>query len=121
MALTSTDSVKERVVPNDHKSLYIVDDEKELLATLAESLRHFGFSPTTFERPAELLDATNDNDIGCVITDLRMPGIGGVELLKRLNEQESCLSVILLTAFADVPTAVDVMKLGAVSVVEKTF
>lgn len=111
MALTST----------DQKLLFIVDDETELLATLAESLREFGYSPRTFEKPSELLGAISENDVGCVITDLRMPGIGGVELLQCLNHQESCLSLILLTAFADVPTAVDAMKLGAVSVVEKPF
>ena len=121
MALTSTDSVNDFIAHDDSKSLYIVDDETELLAALAESLRAFGFSPHTFQRPSELLEATSEDEIGCVITDLRMPDIGGDELLKRLNERKSCLSVILLTAFADVPTAVDVMKLGAVSVVEKPF
>lgn len=121
MALSSTDAVKEVTVAHDQKLLFIVDDETELLTTLARSLRELGFSPRTFERPSELLDATREDDIGCVITDLRMPGMGGVELLKRLKQQESCLSLILLTAFADVPTTVDVMKLGAATVVEKPF
>lgn len=102
-------------------SLYLVDDETELLTALAESLRAVGFSPLKFNRPELLLAATGENDVGCVITDLRMPGIGGVELIKQLKERESCLSVILLTAFADVPTAVDVMKLGAAGVLEKPF
>ncbi len=121
MPLISTNPVKELVAPDEVSCLYIVDDETELLATLAESLRELGFSPQTFDRPEELLLATSENQTGCVITDLRMPGIGGVELLRRLNQRDSCLSVILLTAFADVPTAVDAMKLGAVSVVEKPF
>lgn len=121
MALHTFKSVDELPAPNEVRSLYIVDDETELLATLAESLRTLGYSPQAFSQPQQLLDVTTENDIGCVITDLRMPGIGGVELLRRLNERDSCLSVILLTAFADVPTAVDVMKLGALSVIEKPF
>ncbi|QEF96800.1 Transcriptional regulatory protein FixJ [Stieleria maiorica] len=121
MSLTSTNPVNELGAPDQASRLYIVDDETELLATLAESLRALGFSPRTFDRPEDLLQATSENEVGCVITDLRMPRIGGVELLKRLNERGTCLSVILLTAFADVPTAVDAMKLGAVSVVEKPF
>ncbi|QDV46559.1 Transcriptional regulatory protein FixJ [Stieleria neptunia] len=121
MPLISTNPVKELDAPDEASRLYIVDDETELLTTLAESLRELGFSPQTFDRPENLLLATSENETGCVITDLRMPGIGGVELLRRLNQRDSCLSVILLTAFADVPTAVDAMKLGAVSVVEKPF
>ncbi len=121
MPLISTNPVKELVAPDEVSRLYIVDDETELLTTLAESLRELGFSPQTFDRPEDLLLATSEHETGCVITDLRMPGIGGVELLRRLNQRDSCLSVILLTAFADVPTAVDAMKLGAVSVVEKPF
>lgn len=121
MALSSTDSAKDLAEPQTARSLYIVDDERELLEALVVALRAMGHVPRAFEKPEDLLRATTDDEIGCVITDLRMPGIGGVELLRRLNERESCLSVILLTAFADVPTAVDVMKLGAVSVVEKPF
>ena len=121
MALQSIEPVNEIFAPNETRSLYIVDDETELLAALGESLRTLGFTPRTFERPDTFLAAIREDEIGCIITDLRMPGMGGIDLLKQLNERESCLAVILLTAFADVPTAVDVMKLGAVSVIEKPF
>jgi len=121
MAIPETDLVTPIVNSNDRRSLYVVDDEQELLTTLAGSLRTLGLQPRTFQRSADLLAVTHDGDIGCVITDLRMPEMSGVELIKSLNERESCLSVILLTAFADVSTAVDVMKLGATSVIEKPF
>lgn len=121
MAIHSIETVNEIIAPNEAKSLYVVDDETELLAALGESLRTLGFTPRVFERPDAFLAATGENDIGCIISDLRMPGMGGIDLLKQLNQQESCLSVILLTAFADIPTAVDVMRLGAVSVIEKPF
>ncbi|WP_436716448.1 response regulator [Roseiconus lacunae] len=103
------------------KSLYIVDDEREFLTSLAMSLREFGYQPVTFDHPKKLLEAAKADEVGCVISDLRMPEMGGVELIRRLTASDSCLSVILLTAFADVQTAVDAMKLGAVSVVEKPF
>jgi len=121
MALPETDLATSDEGSSEQRSLYIVDDEQELLTTLASSLRTLGMRPQTFQRSAALLAATHDDDIGCVITDLRMPEMGGVELIKSLKERESCLSVILLTAFADVSTAVDVMKLGATSVIEKPF
>ncbi len=121
MALPETDLATSDEGSSEQRSLYIVDDEQELLTTLASSLSTLGMRPQTFQRSAALLAATHDDDIGCVITDLRMPEMGGVELIKSLKERESCLSVILLTAFADVSTAVDVMKLGATSVIEKPF
>ncbi|WP_158222737.1 response regulator transcription factor [Rhodopirellula sp. MGV] len=103
------------------KSLYIVDDEREFLSSLALSLREFGYKPITFDHPKQLLDTVKPDEVGCVISDLRMPELGGVELIRRLSSRGSMLSVILLTAFADVETAVSAMKLGAVSVVEKPF
>ncbi|MEL7338473.1 MAG: response regulator, partial [Planctomycetota bacterium] len=111
MASAITDRVNE---PAGHPKeyLYIVDDETELLATLAQSLEAYGFQATTFERPEDLLACSSDSDVGCIISDLRMPGTSGIELIKQLKQNDSCLSVILLTAFADVSTAVDVMKLG---------
>lgn len=120
MASAINDRVNE-TARHPKECLYIVDDETELLSTLAQSLEVYGLKATTFERPGDLLAVLSDNDVGCVISDLRMPEMGGIELIKQLKHDESCLSVILLTAFADVPTAVDVMKLGAVSVVEKPF
>ena len=121
MAFHSLESVIKSPIPSEVRSVYIVDDEAELLTTLAQSLRAVGFSPRTFDRPDDLLRIPLDDEIGCVISDLRMPGMGGIELIKQLKQRQSCLSVILLTAFADVPTAVDVMKLGATSVIEKPF
>lgn len=121
MAVTPTDLENPTGGQTVQRSLYIVDDERELLKTLAESLRVYGLQPKTFEHPNDLLAATHDDDIGCVVTDLRMPEVGGLELIQSLKARESCLAVILLTAFADVPTAVDVMKLGATCVIEKPF
>ncbi|MFU7560604.1 response regulator transcription factor [Roseiconus sp. JC912] len=113
--------MNEFIETTERKSLYIVDDEREFLSSLAMSLREFGYQPVTFDHPKYLLDVVKPDEVGCVISDLRMPEMGGVELIRRLTGRGSCLSVILLTAFADVATAVDAMKLGAVSVVEKPF
>lgn len=122
MAFPSQEPVQISTVSDARRMvLYIVDDEPELLGALTASLGEFGFSPQPFSSPSDLLRQVSSDEIGCVITDLKMPEMGGVELQSQLAERESCLSVILLTAFADVPTAVHAMKLGATTVIEKPF
>lgn len=102
-------------------ALYLVDDESDVLEGLNASLRAMGFQPRPFTDPNEMLLDTSEDEFGCVITDLKMPGMGGVELQHQLLQRGSCLSLILLTGFADVPTTVTAMKRGALSVIEKPF
>ena len=67
------------------------------------------------------LDALAGVDFGCVVSDVRMPGIDGIELLQRLKASRSSFPVLIMTGHGDVPLAVEAMKLGAVDFLEKPF
>jgi two-component system, LuxR family, response regulator FixJ len=75
----------------------------------------------TFESAAAFLNALPAIETGCVITNVRMPGIGGIELLWRLREMQVKLPVIIITGHGDVPLAVEAMKNGAIDFLEKPY
>jgi two-component system, LuxR family, response regulator FixJ len=79
------------------------------------------FDVTLFESAQHFLDALAGVDFGCVVSDIRMPGIDGIELLKRLKASSSTLPVLIMTGHGDVPLAVEAMKHGAVDFLEKPF
>ena len=79
------------------------------------------FDVTLFESAQHFLDALPGVDFGCVVSDVRMPGIDGIELLKRLKADGRRFPVLIMTGHGDVPLAVEAMKLGAVDFLEKPF
>ena len=99
----------------------IVDDERKMRRVLQILLEQIGLESVAAENGEEALDKFAAENIDLVLTDLRMPGIDGIELLKRLREQEADLPVIVLTAHGTVQTAVEAMKHGAVDYVLKPF
>ena len=101
--------------------IYVVDDDPKVLQSVRLLLRTHGYDARCFESAEAFLHDADPDGIGCVIMDLRMPGIGGAELQQRLRRDDSPLAVVVVTAHADVATTVDLMKYGAVSVLEKPF
>ena len=101
--------------------VYIVDDDQLVLHAVKDALEAGGLTPRAFGSAAELLAVVGPDDIGCVVTDLQMPGMNGLDLQKALIEKDSSLALIMLTAYADVPLTVKVMKRGAVTLLEKPF
>src|SRR6202165_5307757 len=79
------------------------------------------FQVTLFESAHNFLNTISSIDFGCVVSDVRMPGIDGIELLKRLRASPSRFPVVIMTGHGDVPLAVEAMKLGAVDFLEKPF
>jgi two-component system, LuxR family, response regulator FixJ len=79
------------------------------------------FEVTLFESAQVLLDRLGGLDFGCIVSDVRMPGIDGIEMLRRLNGLGCRFPVIIMTGHGDVPLAVEAMKLGAVDFLEKPF
>jgi two-component system, LuxR family, response regulator FixJ len=90
----------------------VVDDDTAFLVAVARLLRAAGYTVETFESAAELL-ASLDGAGGCVIADLRMPGMDGMELQRALTREAKVLPVIFLTGEGDIPTAVQAMRHGA--------
>ena len=90
----------------------VVDDDTAFLAAVARLLRAAGYTVETFKSAADLL-ANLDDAGGCVIADLRMPGVDGMELQRALTREAKLLPVIFLTGEGDIPTTVQAMRQGA--------
>ncbi|GAB5406093.1 MAG: response regulator transcription factor [Aureliella sp.] len=99
----------------------VVDDDPQVLPLIDRMLTHGGYQPEMFSSPVELLRSVREDDVGCVVTDLQMPGISGIELQNRLNELGSCLSIVVISGQADVSSTIKLMSRGAVTLLEKPF
>jgi two-component system response regulator FixJ len=101
--------------------VYVIDDDDAMRDSLDFLLGSADFDVTLFASAQHFLDALPGVDFGCVVSDVRMPGIDGIELLKRLKADRSPFPVLIMTGHGDVPLAVEAMKLGAVDFLEKPF
>ena len=102
-------------------NVYVVDDDDAMRDSLDFLLGAASFHVALFESARSFLDALPTLDVGCVVSDVRMPDIDGIELLKRLKASGSLFPVVIMTGHGDVPLAVEAMKLGAADFVEKPF
>ncbi len=105
----------------DRGKVYVIDDDEAMRDSLDFLLGSVGFHVTLFESAHHFLDAVSSIEFGCVVSDVRMPGIDGIELLKRMKASHSAFPVVIMTGHGDVPLAVEAMKLGAVDFLEKPF
>jgi two-component system, LuxR family, response regulator FixJ len=103
------------------RKVYVIDDDEAMRDSLLFLLDSAGFEVTLFENAQQFLDALPGLGFGCVVSDVRMPGIDGIELLKRLKADHSPFPIVVMTGHGDVPLAVEAMKLGAVDFLEKPF
>ena len=101
--------------------VYVIDDDEAMRDSLDFMLGAADFQVTLFESAHNFLDTISNIDFGCVVSDVRMPGIDGIELLKRLKATRSAFPVVIMTGHGDVPLAVEAMKPGAVDFLEKPF
>jgi len=101
--------------------VFVIDDDEAMRDSLEFLLGSANFDVTLFELAEHFLDALPGVEFGCVVSDVRMPGIDGIELLKRLKASRSTIPVLIMTGHGDVPLAVEAMKLGAVDFLEKPF
>jgi two-component system response regulator FixJ len=101
--------------------VYVIDDDEAMRDSLDFMLGAADFHVTLFESAHHFLDALSNIEFGCVVSVVRMPGIDGIELLKRLKAGPTQFPVVIMTGHGDVPLAVEAMKLGAVDFLEKPF
>jgi RNA polymerase sigma factor (sigma-70 family) len=99
--------------------VYIVDDDAMFARGLARLVSAAGWPVEVFASADDFLRGVDTGNAGCVLLDVRMPGMKGPELYRTMLAREMHLPVIFLTAHGDVPTSVDAMKLGAVDFLEK--
>lgn len=102
-------------------TVHIVDDEEAVRKSLAFLLTMSGFTVRVHDSATAFLAAAPSIRNGCLVTDLRMPDLSGVELLRRLSEIGAAMPSIVITGHGDVPMAVDAMKAGALDFIEKPF
>ena len=99
--------------------VYIVDDDESMREALTLLIRAVGYTTVAYARPGEFLAKHDPGAAGCVVLDVRMPQMSGLEVQQQLNRSGSLLPVILLTGHADVPMAVQAMKDGAFDFLQK--
>jgi two-component system response regulator FixJ len=102
-------------------TVYVVDDDDGMRRALSLLLNTVGYKTAAFASPKEFLDTFKPDIAGCLVLDIRMPGMSGLELQQHLNRMGSMLPVIFITGHGDVPMAVQAMKEGAFEFVQKPF
>ena len=105
----------------DRGKVYVIDDDEAMRDSLDFLLGSAGFQVALFESAHHFLDKLSSVGFGCIVSDVRMPEVDGIELLKRLKASLSVLPVLIMTGHGDVPLAVEAMKLGAIDFLEKPF
>ena len=108
-------------MPNIHPLVRIIDDDKEIRDAVLDLFESIGVDAVSYDTALAFLEHDNLRRPGVLILDVRMPQIGGLELQKRLAEQNVGLPIIFVTAFSEVETAVSAMKNGAFDFLEKPF
>lgn len=105
----------------DEQTVHVVDDDDAVRESLAYLLTSAKIKVQTHDSAVAFLEALPTLSPGCVITDVRMPGLSGMDLLKQLREMAHPVPVIIITGHGDVPLAVEAMKIGAMEFLEKPF
>jgi len=108
-------------MPSDRPIVHVIDDDEAARDSLAFLLGTAKISVKTYESAVAFLKVAADVRSGCIITDVRMPEVTGVDLLRRLKELKIGVPVIVITGHGDVALAVEAMKVGAADFLEKPF
>jgi len=102
-------------------TVFVVDDDGGVRDALRFLLRSVGLTVETFTSAVEFLESYRDDRPGCLVLDIRMPGMTGLELQEKLIERRSILPIIFITGHGDVPMAVEAMQAGALDFIQKPF
>jgi len=106
---------------SDKTVIHVIDDDAAMRDSLAFLLDVNGFAPKVHESATAFLGGVDLASLACVISDIRMPGMNGIELVRKLKVAGSSCPVILITGHGDVALAVEAMKAGAADFIEKPF
>jgi len=101
--------------------VHVVDDDASVRDSLAVLLESAGYAARTYASAAAFLDAAPERAVGCVLTDVQMPELDGIELQRQMAQRGLRLPVIVMTGHGDVPIAVEALKAGASDFLEKPF
>jgi two-component system response regulator FixJ len=107
-------------LPNS-QVVHVIDDDVDVRQSLAFLLSTAGMAVQVHESAVAFLKVLPNIEIGCIVTDVRMPGVDGLELQRRLQADKNPIPVIVMTGHGDIALAVEAMKAGAVDFIEKPF
>lgn len=102
-------------------NLYIVDDELAVARTVARAAQTIGFSPQLFVSAGEFMERSDELEPGCILLDIRMPGMSGLDLLEELKKRHPDWPVVMFTGHAEVGAAVQAFRSGAIHFLSKPF
>lgn len=105
----------------EDRSILIVDDEKNIRLTLSQALESSGWETDTAANGEEALLKLKEREFRLILLDLKMPGMDGMEVLRRVSEIRPEIRVIMMTAYGTIDSAVEAMKLGACDFIQKPF
>lgn len=106
---------------NTKQTVFIIDDDKAIRDGICDLVEGLAFQAEAYASAEDFLDCYTPDRNGCLVLDVRMPGMSGLELQARLKEDGICLPIIVITGHGDVPMAVRAMQEGAVDFIEKPF
>jgi len=102
-------------------NVYVIDDDPAMRDSLDFLLASAGFNVTLFDSALKFLENMPSLAFGCVVSDVRMPGMDGIDLLRQIKKEPKTLPIVIMTGHGDIPLAVEAMKLGAIDFLEKPF
>ena len=102
-------------------TIYIVDDDQAIRHAMSLLMKSVGLQCEIFESADDFLSEHSNDRSGCLVLDIRMPGMGGLELQEKLREMDCTLPVIFITGHGDIPMAVEAMQKGAFDFIQKPF
>src|SRR4051812_2438113 len=105
--------------PSNASRVFLVDDDASVRRALARLLRSAGYDVTAFSSARDFLDNARDDRAACLVLDIRMPGLSGIDLQRELHANDAVLPIIFITGHGDIPTSVKAMKEGAVDFLPK--
>lgn len=106
---------------NQNVTIHILDDDPSMLKYLSDLVSTINYKSITYDSASDFLESYRDDGIGCLILDLRLPDISGLELHQQLPKHNIDLPVIMISGFGDVSTVVKAMKAGVLDFLEKPF
>jgi two-component system response regulator FixJ len=108
-------------MPETEPTVFVVDDDPALLRLIRKLLETAGRKVETFASAGDFLQSWSSERAGCLVLDVRMPGMSGLALQERLAAEEISIPVLIITGYGDVPVAVQAMRQGAFDFIEKPF
>ena len=104
-----------------HATVFVIDDDASVRKSLSRLLRSAGYATETFASAEEFLGRDHFEGVGCILLDVKMPGLSGMDLQEELNKADYHMPIVFVTGHGDIPMTVEAMKKGAVDFLTKPF